>query len=843
MKKTWIKPVVLGVIFIGALITFSIVTNKNNKDLTTKMAEATLPVMQFYDGDIAINELHGYVQEMDTASMRDSILPVGKDRMLNLSMSTYGASIDTISYEIRSMDGERLVADGRIEDFTKSGQVLTAKVQLQNILNEDEEYTVTFTVNEADAPIYYYTRIMQTTDLYTDECLKFAVDFHNKTFEDNTDNYFLNYIEAQTGDSTNLSYVNLNSSIKQLRWANFDGKPASDLDISFKEINDYYNVVIIKYVLSSVSDSGENEYYNVEEYFRLRQTDAQMYVLNYERTMNQIFRGENDFIYDKDKIQLGIRENDVEYETSEAGDTVAFVQNGALWSYDVNNHVLSQVFNYRGAEGVDERENYDQHDIKIVRIDEAGSVDFIVYGYMNRGNHEGEVGLGVYHYDGLAHTVEEEAFIPSIHSYQIVKAEMGQLMYENDQSQIFLMLEGTVYQINLDDLSVETKISGLKDGEYSISGTNRYLAWVDQESQYSSQKIHLMDLKTGKSQDIQENEGEYVKPLGFIDEDFIYGIANATEVFVDAAGNTAFPMKMLKIMDTSEGSNEILKEYTPASNYIGDIQVENYTITVNLIANSNGQYIAAGTDAIMNREADTNTTASIVTSVGDIRQTEVQIQLKEEPDTSKVRMITPKEVMNEKNPLVNLELQQNAERYYVYARGEVTLATDSISEAILKANTDLGMVLGNKQQYVWMRARKNYQSAFSDIAPSEFDSNANSIVKCISAMLVREGNGISISDLITQGYTPKQALENTLKDATILDLTGCTSDEIIYYVSCQKPVFAMTSSNSAVLVTGYSAQNISYYDPDSRSTKVISTDDAKALFANAGNIFFTYIEK
>ena len=153
------------------------------------------------------------------------------------------------------------------------------------------------------------------------------------------------------------------------------------------------------------------------------------------------------------------------------------------------------------------------------------------------------------------------------------------------------------------------------------------------------------------------------------------------------------------------------------------------------------------------------------------------------------------------------------------------------------------MVLGNKQQYVWMRARKNYQSAFSDIAPSEFDSNANSIVKCISAMLVREGNGISVSDLITQGYTPKQVLENTLKDATILDLTGCTSDEIIYYVSCQKPVFAMTSSNSAVLVTGYSAQNISYYDPDSRSTKVISTDDAKALFANAGNIFFTYIEK
>ena len=48
------------------------------------------------------------------------------------------------------------------------------------------------------------------------------------------------------------------------------------------------------------------------------------------------------------------------------------------------------MFSFRGYEGIDSRENYGEHDIKIVGVDEVGSVDYIVYGYMNRGIHEGK---------------------------------------------------------------------------------------------------------------------------------------------------------------------------------------------------------------------------------------------------------------------------------------------------------------------------------------------------------------------------------------------------------------------------------------------------------------------
>lgn len=112
---------------------------------------------------------------------------------------------------------------------------------------------------------------------------------------------------------------------------------------------------------------------------------------------------------------------------------IAFVQQGELWCFDRVNNKIVQVFSFLGAEGINARDNWDQHDIKIARVDEAGSIDFVVYGYMNRGDHEGEVGTAVYHYDGLVHTIEEEIFTRRMFLMKSLKAQMGQLMYVNER--------------------------------------------------------------------------------------------------------------------------------------------------------------------------------------------------------------------------------------------------------------------------------------------------------------------------------------------------------------------------------------------------------------------------
>ena len=85
------------------------------------------------------------------------------------------------------------------------------------------------------------------------------------------------------------------------------------------------------------------------------------------------------------------------------------------------------IFSFYDKDNADCRTLYDHHGIKILDVDEGGNVKFAVYGYMNRGRHEGETGIQILSYDNSLNTIEEEVYIPYSKSYAVLKDEMGQL--------------------------------------------------------------------------------------------------------------------------------------------------------------------------------------------------------------------------------------------------------------------------------------------------------------------------------------------------------------------------------------------------------------------------------
>lgn len=842
MSKKVIKPIVLIVVFIAALITFCITTNKGNKDMTTKQADATLPVMSFNLDKIKINTLHGYTTEMDPTKMRDCVIPISDDRKLSLSISTYGMAVDRISYKIRSMDGKRLVADDEISSFSNKDNTIKADISMPNVMDENTEYLLVFTITSGQDNVYYYSRIMQTDGKAAAKVVEFAKKFHDETFIKDDKSFFTTYMETTTGDRNTLAHVDLTSTVSQITWGSMAAAQYTNPVIAIKEINDSYDVVTIDYVMSCVDGKGETEYYNVREYFRLRQTESRMYVLNYERTANQIFNSENSFISDSGSVMLGIRSSEAEYRANEAGSVICFVQEGDLYSYDINNGMIIKVFSFRDAEGIDERENWNHHDIKIVSVDEAGSIDFVVYGYMNRGTHEGEVGTGVYHYDGLAHTIDEEAFIPSKTSYEVLKAEMGKMLYLNEKNEFYLMMDDSLYRINLGSMSVKKVVEGLSTGSYCASESNRYFAWVDSANQYSSNTIKVMDLKSGKTFEVKKGDDQYLRPLGFIGEDFIYGQANAADVVSDAAGNTTFPMNGLIILDTSDQSE--LKTYTHSGGYVEKISVDGYTVTIDLIAQNNGVYAEIGQDTIMNREADSKQKIALDTSQSDTKLTVSAISIAGGKKPDKLKQLTAQMTINSHDTTVDLKFDDNTVHFYVYAKGDVIFASDNISDAIKQANDSMGVVIDSNQQYVWMRARKNAVNAFANIACNETDKDADSVVKSVSAMLTYNDVTVSVSELIGAGSSAVDVLKNNLPDKEILDLQGVSSEDIIFYISQGNPVFAMTGNTSAVLVTGYSSNGALYiYNPDNGATTSMSYEDADRMFYNGGLHFITYMTK
>ena len=85
-------------------------------------------------------------------------------------------------------------------------------------------------------------------------------------------------------------------------------------------------------------------------------------------------------------------------------------------------------------------------------------------------------------------------------SYEVLKAEMGKLLYVNENGILYLMFEGNVYEIKLDSLKVEKIVKNLEAGCYATSYDNQYFSWVDVDSQYSTTELSVMNLKRKKKE-------------------------------------------------------------------------------------------------------------------------------------------------------------------------------------------------------------------------------------------------------------------------------------------------------------------------------------------------------
>ena len=84
-------------------------------------------------------------------------------------------------------------------------------------------------------------------------------------------------------------------------------------------------------------------------------------------------------------------------------------------------------------------------------------------------------------------------------------------------------------------------------------------------------------------------------------------------------------------------------------------------------------------------------------------------------------------------------------------------------------------------------------------------------------------------------------LEKNLQSSTILDLTGCSLDSILYFVNKDIPVLATLEDGSAVLVVGFNELNIVVMDPETGTLYKKGMNDSTQWFTDNGNQFVTYV--
>ena len=179
-KETKQRIVLLVVVFFAALVFFNFVLNFKESESVTVLGAPTLPVVTVERDGVCEARLFGYVNDMDACYMRDTVVAIGKDRRVPLTVYTYGQDIEEMAYEIRSTDTTRKIAETVIEDYTDSEDVITAEPVMENLIEAGEEYLLVIKLSAADRSIRYYTRIMMTEGDYAAECIDFALKFSKK---------------------------------------------------------------------------------------------------------------------------------------------------------------------------------------------------------------------------------------------------------------------------------------------------------------------------------------------------------------------------------------------------------------------------------------------------------------------------------------------------------------------------------------------------------------------------------------------------------------------------------------------------------------------------------------
>ena len=840
MKKTIIRIAVCVVVFLASALIIGSIMNQGHNNMTMEMAPATLPMITMESGGVACNELHGNTVEMDVAYQKDCITLLGEGRQANFTVDTFGREITGISTEVRSIDGSRLIENSEVTGWKANGKSFSVSLTLKDLIDTNTQYSLTLILElEGEQKVYYYTTILWNDDVHISEILEFATDFHGKLYDKEVAKELTKYLEpnSKLTDNGTFHKVNIHSSFQQITWGSLEPVQEDAASIRLTQISGNVASLLMDFVVST--GEGKNKiYYNVEEYYRVRYTSERMYLLDYERTMTQI--PDTTRMYANDKILLGITDENVDMMESADGNTVVFSDMGQLLSYNAATNGLTVIFSFYDKDNADRRTLYDNHGIKILDVDEGGNVKFAVYGYMNRGRHEGETGIQIISYDNSLNTIEEEVYIPYSKSYAVLKDEMEQLLYRNRQQHVYFFLENGVYDVDLENRSAEQLVSIRQDDSLQVSENHEIIVWQEGDDINHSNQLNVRNLNTGEQTVIRAEDGEAIRPLGFMGEDIIYGVARESDIRTENSGQIFYPMYKVCISNSS-GNN--LKEYGQDGIYIVDCAIEGNQITLSRIQRSeNGSYQEILNDQIMNNVEEEPGQNKVVTADIDIYERYVQIQTKTTIDTKTIKVLNPKEVVFEGGRELTLDAVSEVSRYYVYNAYGVQGIYSAPGKAVKEAYDSSGVVTNDRGITVWLKGNRVSRNQIMAIKEESVTDQKNSLTVCLDNILRHAGITRNTEYDLAQGKTEIQILEENMTGVQVLDLSGCSLDAVLYYVNQDIPVLAILEDGEAVLVTGFNEFNVVIMEPSTGKLYKKGMNDATTWFAENGNHFISYMK-
>ena len=827
MRNTILKTLYGIAVFVLTIFIMELFMGEAGTATTEEMSRASLPIVTMQTQDYEINELHGFKTRRKISAYRAPVTPVGEDRTVRILLSLYGRQLSGVSYEVRDKSGERLIENSQITNLDRYGEdQMRGIFTVSNMVTEGEEYVLILKATLSPGEeVYYYTRLFCGGESVTDR-ISFVRDFHNNTFRKDAGSAISLYIEPSgANDQGDLSLVDIHSNYDQVTWGNFSPVETLAPILRIEDIQKETATFRMDYLVQD--GAGEKTIACTERYL-VRQGAERVYLIEYERQAQEVFLPEEGCTSDG-SVTLGVAQKTLPYMESKGGNTFAFVQADRLYVGNVSDNALAFVFGFADSDSADRRELYGDHGIRILNVEENGNVEFMVYGYMNRGKHEGELGILVYTYNHVYRTLEETAFIPYDGSYELLKAQVADRAYWNNSRHLYMTLDGTLYEVDVRNHTAEAMVRGLDEEGSEVSADGSLIAWKEEGNDHS---LFFLNLADKARHTIEAPEGSSVIPLGFLQKDLIYGFAERDDSIANPLGGSIRPMYQLVIVGKGL---EVLEEYKKENVYVVGCEIRRGQALLLRVRKEETEegtvFTQIENDQIVNTKSGSTDNTKLTYTTNAASGTVVHLTARGfKADT--LRYVEPKETMLEEESLLSLpeaKEEENQETFYVYNTFGALGSYQVISNAIVAAQEGRGVVVDDRGAYRFCFSNRPLKEQIMAIRGVS-DAGEGDVEKCLSTILAYEGrNGYSVS---VGGETDAvDILKAAMPDAMVMSLNGVPLDAVLYYVSMGTPVLAMTGggTENAVLIVGYNEKEIVVaYPPASNPETITNTETAES---------------
>ena len=836
MKKIGTRILVLAVIFVAAVAGFIFYRNSENKPEEPEVTyediqAASLPVVSAQVSGTQMNALPAYTSEVSPALMEDSLMLIGEDGTLPMTVSLCGNSLKSVSWEVRTRDNARSVGKGDVASWDENHDAAAFTLSLADtVTNASREYRLILTLTTGSSQeLHYYTRIRRSDNMHVSEMTAFVQKFHDTAIGTTSDMTLSNYLESDdTTDNTSLADVSIHSSLAQVTYGDLAPKQSGNVSMHILEMDASFGSYLLEYELQSTDEDGMVRTYLAEEYFSVQWSSSRFYLMNYHRTMSELFQAA-DVDGENGMLDLGIQQETPQTVKNTAGTVQAFTAGGELWSWQPDSGKLVCIYSGRSEES-EAPVSWRSYGIRILRAEDDGDICFLVYGYMNSGKHEGQLGISCLTYQAETGTLAEGFFLPGKETYDTLKEGVETLACMSSSGVVYLMSGDTVYSIDWDGSDVAVLADQVSARHLVVSSDQTAAAW-EEDTSGESESVQILYLDTGESQMVGAEKDDFIAPEGFIGSDCILGYGHKGDSAI-AGGVTVKPYFAVVILGR-DGKEQA--RYQKEGIYLSSVTCSQEQVQLGRLQKTGDTFSEIEGDTLICSDATAKKETALSSADGGARQAVQELKSSRSQKAGQPEVSRPKQIAygTEDSIQSNAEDETNEKIvYYGFSEGHLQTQAASAGSAIASVYDSMGAVTDSRGRQVWVRTGRS-QTVDLTTTGGDAVKASQSLRACLQKTLEIQGMDTSAMSGVKDSMSPYEAL-NTLFPGLALNLSGCPMRSLLYYIDQGCPVIFIDRDQKAILLIGYDLFNVTCYDPTTgKLTKQGQNDASKWLSDNS----------